>query len=140
VWGWIEAVALLPCTLFLVPLMFYGSIGLMFGIIGIWRTARGTGMGSMFFLLAQMWAGIAGLAAVWLPLVIGIDRTRQKPALRRSILILLVVGLADASHFLLGSKASAEITSSLGSMVMWAAVLGLPMAVGGRYFCLLLRG
>jgi len=48
--------------------------------------------------------------------------------------------LADALHFLLGKdEVSAQVTSSVASVVLWAAMLGLPMLIGARHLYLLLR-
>lgn len=92
----------------------------------------------MVSLLGQMWVGAASIACLWLPLLIGVKAVRQKAALRWSIVSLLVLGLADAAHFLLGAgDASTAITSSTRSILMWAAMLGLPMLAGARYLYLL---
>ena len=92
----------------------------------------------MLSLLGQMWVGAASIACLWIPLMIGVKAVRQKQVLRWTIISLLVLGLADATHFLLGpGDVSTTITSSAGSILIWAAMLGLPMLVGARYLYLL---
>jgi hypothetical protein len=133
--------ALLPSTLILGPLLLYGGVGMVFAMIGSARTPGAAGgwiVLPMLGLLGQMWAGALSIASLWVPLLVGVESVRQKPVLRWTIIALLLLGLADAAHFLLGAGgASAEIRSSATSILMWAAILGLPMLVGARDLYLL---
>ncbi len=135
---WIELAALLPATVCLGPLLLYGGFGMVFALIGAWSSRGAAGTVFMLSLLGQMWIGAASIACLWIPLVVGVTAVRQKPVLRWTIISLLLIGLADAAHFLLGAgDANAEIKSSAASILMWAAMLGLPMLVGARNLYLL---
>ena len=137
---WIEMAALLPCTLFLAPLMFYGGIGLVFGIFGAQSSVGWIGTRTMLAALARIGLGLASLGSLWLLLLLGLDRVRRQPALCWSVVLLLVLGLADAAYFLLSARdPRAGITSDAGSLLMWSAMLGLPMTVGARHLYMLLR-
>ena len=138
---WIELAALLPCTLILCPLMLYGGLGMVFAMIGttsIPGAAGGRIMLPRLSLLGQMWIGALSVASLWVPLLVGGSTVRQKPVLRWTVIAFLLLGLADAAHFLLGAGgAGAEIRSSPASILMWAAILGLPVLVGARYLYVL---
>jgi len=138
---WVELVALLPSTLILGPLLLYGGVGMVFAMIGATSTPGAAGrwiMLPMLGLLGQMWVGALSIACLWVPLLVGVESVRQKPVLRWTIIALLLLGMADVAHFLLGAGgASAEIRSSTTSILMWAAILGLPMLVGARSLYLL---
>jgi hypothetical protein len=139
---WIELAAVLPATVALGPLMLYGGVGMVFAMIGAVSTHGATGWWiilPMVGLLGQMWVGALSIACLWIPLLIGVETLRQKPVLRWMIISVLVFGLVDAAYFLLvAGGASKEIRSSATSILMWAAMLGLPMLVGARYVYLLL--
>jgi hypothetical protein len=119
--------------------MVYGGFGMVFAMIGVWSSRRAAaGAWMMLSLPGQMWVGAASIACLWIPLLIGAKAVRQKQVLRWTIVSLLVLGLADAAHFLLGTgDVGATIVSSTRSILMWAAMLGLPMLVGARYLYLL---
>ena len=138
---WIELAALLPSTLILGPLMLYGGVGMVFAMFGAVGTPGAPArwiMLPMLGLLVQMWVGAASIASLWVPLLVGVESLRQKPVLRWTIVSLILFGLADAAHFLLGAgDAHSGITSSATSILMWSAMLGLPMLAGARYLYLL---
>ena len=139
---WMEMAALLPATMLLAPLLLYGAIGTMFALIGLGtgRSIPVIGMLPIFLLLAEMFVGVASLACLWLLLLGGMRVMERKPPLRRLAIVLLVLGLADATYFLSSSpKVTAEITSGVVSVLMWIAILVLPMLLGARYIYLLMR-
>ena len=136
-----DLAALLPSTLILGPLLLYSGVGMVFAMIGAGSTPGSAGrwiMLPMLGLLGQMWVGAVSIARLWVPFLVGVESVRQKPTLRWTIIVFLLLGLADAAHFLLrAGGASAEIRSSAASILMWSAILGLPMLVGARYLYLL---
>jgi hypothetical protein len=66
----------------------------------------------MLFVLVQMLAGLASLACLWIPLLGGMQAIRQKPPLRASVIILLVLGVADALHFLFSDPGVTKTVAS----------------------------
>lgn len=139
---WLEFLALIPVTVLLGPLLFAGMAGLVMAFAGVSlgpRPGKAVALIVMVFLLAQMLAGLASLACLWVLLLGGMKAIRQRPALRAWVMILLVVGVADALHFLFSDPGVTKaVASSTLSVSMWTAVLGLPMLLGIRYVYLLL--
>jgi hypothetical protein len=139
-WRGLECAALVPATFLLAPLMLYGILGMAIALAGVWRQPFGMAAAwPMLLLIAEMLAGCASLACLWFLLLRGVDAARRVPRSRRLATGLLLVGLADAVYFLLADpKVTRELVSSTTSILMWTAVLVLPMLVGVRYLVLLL--
>jgi len=140
----IELVALLPATVFLGPMMLAGTIGMAFALVGLLfgpgKLQGEAAVWPIMFLLAHMVVGIASLGCLWMLILSRLNVLKLQPALRSPAVVLLLLGLADALHFLLGKdEVSAQVTSSVASVVLWAAMLGLPMLIGARHLYLLLR-
>jgi len=141
----IEIVALLPATLLLVPILMAGSVGMGFALLGTVFGANSPGMKlaalrPILLLLMLMVAGYASLACLWLLLLGGMRKIRSRPALRGSAVVLLLLGLADAGYFLLADRdVKIAVASTIATMAIWTALLGLPMLLGVRYIYLLIR-
>jgi len=141
----IEVVALLPATVLLAPMLMAGSVGMGLALLA---TVFGTSssdaklgaVGPILLLLIVTALGGASLACLWVLLLGGMWRIRSRPALRRSAVLVLLLGLADAGYFLLADRGvKIAVASTLTSTAMWTALLGLPMLLGIRYIYLLLR-
>jgi hypothetical protein len=141
----IEMAALLPATMLLAPMLMAGSVGMGFALVA---TVFGTSssevkvgsLGPILLLLMLTAVGYASLACLWVLLLGGMWRIRSRPALRRSAVLVLLLGLADAAYFLLADReVKIPVASTLASIAIWAALLGLPMLLGVRYVYLLLR-
>ena len=140
----IELVALLPATVFLGPLMLAGAVGMSFALAGLlFGSGKSYGVAAVWpilYLLAHIAVGVASLVCLWMLILSGLDVLTPQAKLRWPAVILLLLGLADAVHFLLApGEVSANLRSSPGGILMWAAMLGLPMLIGVRYIYLLLR-
>ena len=141
----IEIAALLPATLLLAPMLMAGSVGMGLALLA---TLFGTSssdakLGSLWPILALLVltaVGYASLACLWILLLGGMWRIKTRPALRGSAIVLLLLGLADAAYFLFADReVKIAVASTLTSIAMWAALLGLPMLLGVRYIYLLIR-
>ena len=122
-----------------------GSVGVGFALIGTVssaniQTMKLAALGMILLLLLSMVVGYASLACLWLLLLGGMRRIKGRPALRGSAILLLLLGLGDAAYFLLADReVKIAVASTLASIAMWVALLGLPMLLGVRYIYLLLR-
>ena len=141
----IEVVALLPATLLLAPILMAGWVGIG---LALFATVFGSGssdarlssLGPILLLLMLTAVGCASLACLWVLLLGGMWRIRSRPALRRSVVLVLLLGLADAAYFLIADReVKIPVASTLASIAVWAALLGLPLGLGVRYIYLLLR-
>ena len=141
----IEIFALLPATLLLAPMLMAGSVGMGLALLA---TLFGTSssdaklgsLGPILLLLVLTAVGYASLACLWVLLLGGMRRIKTRPAHRKSAIVLLLLGLADAAYFLLADReVKIAVASTLGSIAIWAALLGLPMLLGVRYIYLLIR-
>jgi len=141
----IEIAALLPATLILAPIMMAGSVGMGFALLGTVFGANSSGMklaaiGPILLLLMLVVVGYTSLACLWVLLLGGMRRIKGRPALRGSVILLLLLGLGDAAYFLLADReVKIAVASTLANIAIWAALLGLPMLLGVRYIYLLLR-
>jgi hypothetical protein len=140
----IEFLALIPATVLLAPLMFYGMIGAVIAIAGV-TFGAGSPMAKiatfkmLLGLLFQMLLGCASLACLWILLTGGMSKIKRRPPLRALAITLLVLGMFDAAYFLLSDPGmTAALVSSTWSIVMWSGLLLLPGLLGIRYICLLL--
>jgi hypothetical protein len=99
-----------------------------------------TAVGMILLFLVFMVVGFASLACLWLLLLGDMLRIKRRPALRGSAVGLLLLGLGDAAYFLLADReVKIAVASTLASIAIWAALLGLPMLLGVRYIYLLIR-
>ena len=139
--NWMELLALLPATLLLAPVLLYGGIGMILAMFGVGFTSgpiMKAGIVPVLLLLAQMLVGIASLACLWVLLLAGVRVVRSNLAWRWLAAVLLVLGIADATHFLFfRSDVAVEIFSSVRTALLWVALLIFPMLVGARYLLLL---
>jgi hypothetical protein len=140
----IEFVTLIPATVLLGPLLLYGMFGMLLACAGVlmsvqsWQVKIVT-VKLMLLVLARMLVGCASLACLWVLLMGGVNPVRRRPVLRGSAIILLVLGMADGLYFLFSDPGVTKaVLSGRWSILMWAAVLILPMLDAIRYVCLLL--
>ena len=122
-----------------------GSVGLGFALFGTVFGANNPAMkvtaaGMILLLLLSMVLGCASVACLWVLLLGGLRRIKNRPVMRGSAIVLLLLGLADAAYFILADReVKIAVASTLRSVAIWAALLGLPMLLGVRYIFLLIR-
>ena len=139
-----EAIALLPASLVLAPLLVYGTIGLLFATVGIAVSqnlsgAKAVALGLVVQIAAQSVLGFGGLICLWV-LALGGMATIPRLSFRRwALAAFLAAGECDATSFLLGRHVLREVMADLRSIFLWSLILGLPMLLGLKYLVLLLR-
>ncbi|HET9318889.1 MAG TPA: hypothetical protein VFO27_03910 [Bryobacteraceae bacterium] len=133
-----EVVAILPATMILMPLMFYGAMGTVAALVGAVRAGGAVTFVPVLSLLAQMVVGCASLTCVWI-LLVSAKTVYRDPLLRRLAIVILVSGLVDATYFLAGqSELNRRVTYGTRDALIWMGMLGLPMLVGARHLYMLL--
>jgi hypothetical protein len=146
---WIEAALLAPTTFVL------GS-ALPFGIILTTVTlgaslAVGLAQGRTGFIAAlnssrevgglwlMMLAGAAGLATLWLVVLLGREWLYARPDWKNAAVVALAAGLASAAYWFTRLEIPPRDAGARKALLVWTGLLLFPCLLAVRYLCVLLR-
>ena len=131
-----EIVVLLPATTVLAPLAAAGATGMMFAI------AQDTRFGiraelMLLGVLASLLAGVIGLVALWIAMMLRGERRLRRTGLRLALLVGIVAGIADAVFWIW--TVGHQRGSVPGALWIWILMLAGPIVVAVRHALALAR-
>jgi hypothetical protein len=139
----IQVILLLPVSLLLAPLIAAGAVGMLLAVAAslLERSQPARTALPSVRLLFLMLGALAGLAAVWIVLVLGPERVKQTRGRRTSLQICLLLGIAADLYWSLRMGGPASYIAKYGAVgwILWIVLLVPPLFIGVRQSYLLAR-
>lgn len=140
---WLEAGILAPSALVFAQALPFGIFitGCAL-VIGLWAPSTGQAtkwlsIQPILFLFLMMIGATAGLASLWLTVVLGPEWVLARNRRKRKVLAGLFTGIASAVYWLSIQGPSPQNASSSKVFLIWIALVIGPFAIGMKYLFVL---